>query len=426
MTFRLLCVGVGEGGGRLAQAFEPFGYTTAAINTNKEDLDGLEDIPQSQKLLLKISQGGTGKDPLLVKEKLLDVAHRTVLRNFLEQLIKSQPDPALVYVLLCVGGGGGSGSGLSSTVLDIVLELQVPVGMIYSLPSRDEDVETKKNAISTFQDIYNSKAVNATVSPMILVDNEFMDRQGIPIRDFYKIVNHKVADTVHQFNSFAALPSKYYSAVDTLDFGRLLGLGGVCGFGKLRIVDPTDFNLIKEMMSHDLFVQGVNIQSAKGAAVIIQAPEFILSDQVMSDCINFLFEEVSRIVQGGLVFRGVYEDNTSKEFSVYLAFNGMTYPQNRFNQMWQDIRQGHAAAESKAKRFDEMTYTVPPTVQDSQTFQKVQQPRILGSTKTVVCDNCKLNPITKLRVYNGFGPTYFKFGSCPRCRGTGKLEMGIV
>ena len=420
MTFSFMVVGIGEGGGRIAQAFQEFDYKTLAINTAQSDLDGL-DIPPEHKLLLKISQGGTGKNPLLVKEALTKNDHRTALKNFIEQQIRSHPHRELLYVLLCVGGGGGSGSGLANTVLDMMLEFNVPVGMIYTLPSREEDVVTKTNAVSTFQEIYNQKAINGAVSPLIIVDNDCMDRQGIPIKDFYVLANTKIAQSLHQFNSFSQLPSKYFSAVDTLDFGRLLGLGGVCSFGKMRIVDPTDFGLIKEMMS-SLFVQGVNIQSAKGAAVIVQAPEYILKDQLISDCINFLFQETINTVGGGLVFRGVYEDNQSKNLDVFLVFNGMTFPQDRFNQIWEDIRAGHASVKRKEKRIDQITYEVEDNLMSTQIFQRIQKP-VVTPVKMVPCNNCRLNAFkTSSHIYNGTGPSPFSSGMCPRCRGRGVVE----
>lgn len=426
MTYSLLLIGTGEGGGRIAQAFLPLGYTVCAINTAQGDLDGLTELDSAQKLLLKISQGGTGKNPLLVKEALTVPAQRTALRSFIEQQIQNHPSPDLLYVLICVGGGGGSGSGLANVVLETVLEFNVPVGMIYTLPGRVEDVVAKNNALGTFRDIYNSKAVNAAVSPLILVDNDYiMDRQGIPLKDFYTLSNQKIAQVIHQFNSFASLPSKYLSAVDTLDLGRLLGLGGVCSFGRMRITNPVDLEAVKAMLSSGLFVQGVNIQSAKGAAVIVQAPEWILSDQLISNCVNFLFEEVARIIGGGIIFRGVYEDPQAKSLEVSVVFNGMTFPQDRFNEMWEDIRVGRTALKEKQTRFDHMSYDVQDDLMPSQTFQKVVQ-----GTKSVwvTCTNCLINPLTKLsrNEYNGRGPMAFTKGQrCPQCAGRGKFERSV-
>lgn len=420
MNYRFLILGAGEGGGRLAFGFKAFGYTVAAVNTAKPDLDGLA-LPDQNKLLLEISQGGTGKDPLVVKNALANPECRQKLTDFVQGFVNAEENKSLLYVLICVGGGGGSGSGLATFVIDTVLEMNVPVGVIYTLPNNDEDVITKSNAVNTFQEIYNTKAVSGAVSPLIIVDNAFMNKMGIPIKDFYTILNRKIAENIHRFNSFSGLPSKYFSAVDTLDFGRVLSLGGVCSLGKMTVVNTVDFSLVQDLMKESLFVEGINLMSAKGAAVIVSAPEFILSDANVSNCIHFIFEEVARLVGGGIVFRGVYEDPSISTLDVYLIFNGMTFPADRFNRMWADIKAGHASVKRKEKRIDEMTFAIDESLMPTQSFQKIKA----QSFRVVACNNCIINPLTRVSThrYNGTGSIPFTAGRCPRCGGRGVYEI---
>ena len=423
MTFNFTAVGIGEGGGRIAAAFHEFGYRSFAINTAKGDLDGLS-IPQDRKLLLQISQGGTGKDPSVVKQAFSNPDIRMMVKNFFHFLISEPEERGTLYVLLCIGGGGGSGSGLSLPIIEIALEFDVPIGVIYTLPNDDEDVITKTNAVTTFQQIYNEKGINAAISPLVLVDNAFMVPKGIPIKDFYYVVNKKIAGSVHKFNSFSALPSKYFSAVDTLDFGRVLSLGGVCGLGQMKIVDPTNFDLVRRMMHESLFISGMNIKSAKGVAVIATAPEYVLNNTHVSDCLRFVFEEAGRI--SGVVFRGVYEDPDSQDFNVYFIFNGMTFPQDRFNELWEDIRKGRTAVKRKEKRIDEMAYEIPEEDQraSNQSFERIKVQQKIKPIKMVICDNCQKNNYTKLssNLYNGEGNMPFTSGKCPKCGGRGMYE----
>ena len=414
-----MCVGAGEAGGRIAASFQEFGYAAWAINTAKPDLDGLN-IPNEHKFLLNISAGGTGKDPLVVKNALANPLERDRIRQFLALTIAKEADKSLLYFLICIGGGGGSGSGLAEVVIDLVLELNLPVGLVFTLPATEEDIITKTNTVNTFQQIYNTKAINGAVSPVIIIDNAYMNKMKIPIKDFYYIVNRRVVENIHMFNSFSAQPSKYFSAVDTLDFGRLLSLGGICGLGKMNIVDPLDLNKVKEKLHESLFVQGVNIMSAKGAAVIINAAEFMLSNEHISNCIRFIFEEVSNIVSGGLVFRGVYENLSAREFEVYVMFNGMTYPQDRFNTIWEDIRKGHSTVKKKERRIDEMSFDIDESLMQTQSFQKIKRQPI----KTISCNNCRINPMTKvsMNIWNGEGPMEFHSGYCPKCGGAGIYE----
>ena len=123
------------------------------------------------------------------------------------------------------------------------------------------------------------------------------------------------------------------------------------------------------------------------------------------------------------MFRGVYEDHTNSEFNVYLIFNGMTFPQDRFNRMWQDIRVGRSAVKRKEQRIDEMTFSIEEEVLPSQSFQKIKTPP--KSFKVTTCNNCKINHLTKMsmNMYNGTGGMPFTSGRCPKCGGRGVYEV---
>lgn len=79
----LLSIGVGEGGGRLAMAMSDTGANVGAINTAASDLAGLNLISDTKKLLVEISEGGSGKDPLFVKDALKSGDHKDKIFKFI-------------------------------------------------------------------------------------------------------------------------------------------------------------------------------------------------------------------------------------------------------------------------------------------------------------------------------------------------------
>lgn len=423
-------IGAGEGGGRLALAFKDFGYRCGAINLCQADLDGL-DIPAENKLLIG-SGKGTGKDLLIGKELISQESNQKLVLEFLHKLTTDIINP---YILLCVAGGGGSGSSLAEKVSELALDLGCPVGMIYTLPSSDEDTISKSNAINTFQHIYNKFAIEGVISPMFIIDNEYMYQQyQIPMKDFYYIINLSAAKAISTFNSFSNLPSKYFSAIDTLDFGRLLSLGGICSLGKIQIINPMDLNKIREDLMAGFFMKGMNLASAKGAGIIVTGPDWMLSDNNISESIKFIFSEVASIIGGGLVYRGVYDDPNSKTLDVHLIFNGLTFPADKFNKLWEDIRNGYTQIKKKQNRLSQMSYDLDDQSIDSfnsSSFAKMKYgetnkkqtntPEVMSMIR---CDNCMLGPDgASTHKYNGNGPIPFTHGRCPKCRGSGMARI---
>ncbi|MDO8643935.1 MAG: hypothetical protein Q7S00_03080, partial [bacterium] len=172
------------------------------------------------------------------------------------------------------------------------------------------------------------------------------------------------------------------------------------------------------------FTDGLNINSAKSAAIIIQTHPDFLKKELIGKAVNFLLEEVSRTIGGGAVFRGVYDDFSLNSIDVYVIFNGVTYPHDRFQKLFQDVKSGISAIKRKENRIDAMAFdTDSEEMMPSLSFQKIKSrpvPKLM-----IPCTNCRLDPMTKLskNLYKDGGPVHFSSGRCPVCRGAGMTEV---
>ncbi len=418
MSFNCLAIGCGEGGGRIAMSMVDIDANVGVINTNAGDLKGLTKIPEYKKLLVDISGGGSGKDPVFVKHAMQNPELRNKVLSFVKGLLNSTPvftlcsecgakekikdteaigdyhtcltckknfgikeiqhEPTVKhdYIFLFACLGGGSGSGLIGEIVDICAtspEINIPVSVICTLPDDSEDTTTKQNAISIFKELYNKYATKEIISPLILIDNQKMQEMfSLPIGSMYSTINSSVTTLIDKFNKFSNQTSQYMSTIDTMDTARLWSLGGCCSIGKfivgkstkkenigqLAIPHPLALEELGEAMEQCTFVDGFNLSTAKGIGIIAVAPDHFLQDENVSKCIRYAFGKAKEIIGDGLVFRGQYTDHNTDCLEFYIFFNGLMYPEERFARMWQDIKDGKTISDRKRNRIEEVPYDI--------------------------------------------------------------------
>lgn len=493
----ILSIGVGEGGGRLAMATVSNGSNVGAINTASSDLAGLSLIPESKKLLINISEGGSGKDPSLVKEALKNKDQRDKIFTFINKLLETTPivtncshcsalekltDTESVgeqhrchtcnknfgiveirkeeqvkhsYIFLFVCLGGGSGSGLISEVVDICYKkFNLPIGIVCTIPDDGKDATEKTNAVSVFKELYNTYALNGIVSPFLLVDNQKMmeNYSHLPIGSMYETINRSISTAIDKFNSFSGQTSKFMSTIDVMDTVRLWSLGGCCTMGKfvigkskhkdnqgkISVAGPLDFDDIEQAIKECVISDGFDLSSAKGVGIIAVAPEYFLQDENISKAIKFSFAKAKEIIGDGLIFNGQYEDNSLDCLEFYVFFNGLKYPEERFERLWNDIKEGKVISQQKRERLDRVSYDA--TIESStkgENFRKIQEnnnqkdegyvrtiePEPIREVRTAKkpCNNCYVVNGVSMGVWNKRGPAPFTGKVCPICHGKGKI-----
>ena len=140
-------IGLGQGGGRLAAAFKKYGYKVLAINTSRQDLDGLH---LDDAFKLAIADDGAGKDMPkgegAVKERV------AIIRNKIEEVFPEHFERSRTpkRIILCAGSGGGTGAGALSEMVDVLeyLNFSGKIGIILALPQDTEDSKAKQNTIT--------------------------------------------------------------------------------------------------------------------------------------------------------------------------------------------------------------------------------------------------------------------------------------
>jgi cell division GTPase FtsZ len=346
----LLIIGAGEAGGRIAQEFAGQGFKRVlALNTAKADLDGL-DLDEANKFLIPITKGqGAGKDPNVVR-KAVDTFYDDVLRFVRDHA------SGIESAIVCVGGGGGTGGGLGIVVAQIVGELGIPVGMVYTLPLMNESTLVFVNALDNLKEIHQN-AQKAAISPLIIVDNNKLVKEFNPTAaSFWSPLNSAIVSVVRKFNEYSQQPSKFISALDKQDLKRLLATGGVCAIASFDIADGADPSKLNEEVGSHFFMDGFDLRSASACGAIVVGSEKSLQTSSAATTINSIFDNINGYLDGGMFFRGVYSDESVAHLKVYILFNGLTLPSDHINEMMKQVRSGYAKMKLQQNRLDDGLY----------------------------------------------------------------------
>jgi len=243
--------GLGQAGNRFAaEAAHQYQYQSIAINSTDADMDGLEISPK-KKLLLRYGLEGAGKN--------LSFGRRAVVENqdVILDFMRLHMSKDVEYLMVCVGGGGGTGSGGVVPFIDILRQLERPIGLIYTLPLESEDTTTKQNCVRTLKQL---DAID-DISPIIIVDNEKISKKypNLSISQFWKRANQDVIQTFHLFNMISSQSSEIH-AFDMADYQMILRAGGCMVMGGAQIEGHQSKEVLaenaKNAISTGLFAEG--------------------------------------------------------------------------------------------------------------------------------------------------------------------------
>ena len=343
----MLIIGAGEAGGRIAQEFSYQGFKRViAINTAKADLDGL-DLSDSDKFMIPVTNGqGAGKNPNVV---------RNAADTFYDDLLKFIQSKAVgvEYVIVCIGGGGGSGGGLGTVIAEIVAQLGIPVGMVYTLPLMNESTLVFVNALDNLKEVH-ANAQSAALSPLIIVDNNKLVSEFSPTAaNFWSPLNSAIVTVIRKFNEYSQKPSKFISALDRQDLKRLLSTGGTCAIGSFDLGEDFDETKIDQEVYSHFFMDGFNLKTASACGLIIVGSEQALQTSQAAKIITSTFDTVSGYLEGGMFFRGVYSDENVKYLKAYILFNGLVLPSEHINDMMKQVRAGYSKMKMQQNRLDD-------------------------------------------------------------------------
>jgi len=347
VAFKLAFVGIGQGGGRIAESFYKLGYRrVCCINTNTQDLTGIN-IPEANKLVMDIGDGGAGKDMAKgdsatkkYHEDVYDIMRKSFGRDF-------------DRIMVCVGSGGGTGSGGCQHVIDIAHEIATSlkaegdgtppaVGVIVSLPKVTEGGKVNANAHAVLDGLFRrvgtdkGKLAGRDISPLVIIDNDKIDQiyPNLPVAKFWDVANKNISSLFHLFNSIACKDSDF-TTFDRADLKDVLECGvltfGACPLRKWE--SATDIShAIRDNLRRNVLVGGFDLSHAKAAACVFIASGDVL-DVVPQSYLEHGFEMLTRIMHSGsVVHRSIYKA-TKPGLMVYTIMAELSRPSERIEEI---------------------------------------------------------------------------------------------
>jgi len=322
VAFKFAFVGVGQGGGRIAESFYNLGYRrVCAVNTNSQDLSGIS-IPESHKLIMDVGHGGAGKD--LNKGKEAASQYKEDIYDLMTRSFGRQVD----RIFVCVGAGGGTGSGGCDPVVNIAHEVAKSVkaegegkppavGVIVSMPKETEGGKVNANAHKVLDGLFSrvgndkGKLSSRDISPLVVIDNDRIEKifPKMPVAKFWSVANKNISSLLHLFNSIACRDSDY-TTFDRADFKDVLD-SGVVTFGACPIRKwgkSTDISeAIRANFKKNVLAGGFDLGMATSAACVFVSSEDVLNT-VPQGHLEHGFEMLCRIMKkGATVHRGIYQ-----------------------------------------------------------------------------------------------------------------------
>ena len=336
-------IGLGQCGGRIAEAFHRLGYKkNIVINTAEQDLKK-NSVPNQMLIQLENMRGGAGKNMDVAKETI--EAEKNSVYNKMREIFGN-----VTNIFVCAGLGGGTGGGSISTTLEIAKKymkyIDVPnpeqrVGAIVTLPTQGESSSplVAGNAYQAANEL-SSLADKNQVSPVIIVDNAKVESlyKKLTVAKFFPTINNSVAQLLNIFNVISVEPSEYIS-FDSTDFQSVLEVGGhmIMGVSVIKNFEsPTSISeALKKNLSKTLLASNFDLSTAQAVAcVVVGGIEEFDTVEGLMDNINYGFDTIASFTGNAKVHRGVYSDeNRNGSVAVYTAISGLKKPSERYKKI---------------------------------------------------------------------------------------------
>lgn len=270
-----MCIGLGQGGGRLAQSFgKGFDIPTVYMNLAGVDFTHIE---TDKKNILVFEEGGTGRNPEFGEKMVRD--HFVDVQQFLDR----ESFNSSKYVLVCVGGGGGAGTGFMFPLIDYLISRKKEVFLIYTLPEDREGIPTKPNALTALDRVI-AKYIQPEKLSILMIDNQYCVRrygngEGF---DYWGAVNRGIVSALKRFwllteiDRFAAFidVASGYKALDKNDVRRVLfSRSGYIDIRQMIFDAPSDDVISKEIRDSSLIFGSLDMRTAKRYVVSVGIPE---------------------------------------------------------------------------------------------------------------------------------------------------------
>jgi cell division GTPase FtsZ len=231
---KLAMIGFGQAGGKIVDKFLDYDARTGsgivesaiAVNTARADLMGLENVPESNRVLIgqaRVKGHGVGADNELGAE----IAEEDI--DEVQGAIDSIPVHEIDAFLIVAGLGGGTGSGGSPVLAKHLKRIYTePVYGLGILPGGDEGGIYTLNAARSFQTFVRE------VDNLLVFDNDAWRKTGESVEGGYEEINDEIVrrfGVLFGAGEVTAGDNVAESVVDSSEIINTLSGGGVSTVG---------------------------------------------------------------------------------------------------------------------------------------------------------------------------------------------------
>lgn len=340
-------IGVGQCGGNIVNEYSKLGYTSIAINTAQSDLNKLLNIPKENRLLINLGIQGAGKNPEIGENAFIQ--HNEEVLQLINQVFA---DMDIIYV--CAGLGGGTGSGISPILTAVLIEMEYNVGMMVTLPTKNESPKVQLVALEAFQKITEIEGIKS----IFVIDNEKSVNTSIGVKMQYNITNVNIAKSLDDINEITTKTSDI--AFDARDFITLLEHSGISMLSTIEIEDIKEFSEVAAQnvtssIKNGLFAD-TELVNANGLAIIFETK---------AGGSAFINQETIQKIQKSLgnpfdMFYAIYEDEDKKQdrsATLKLLITGLPLPERRLEEMTEDFEQRQQSLQEKQEKARNLSFT---------------------------------------------------------------------
>jgi cell division GTPase FtsZ len=217
-------LGVGGAGGNIADESSKHNFLTGAINFSKSDLDSLEHVENTLKLVGSEGVGHNRDEAIRLMANNWESALNFVKQTFI--------NPEIIIVTFSTGGG--SGSGIAPILLEILAN-EMPEKTFVAMPiipDKTEVVSNQMNCLQTFEEL---SKLDICIMP---IDNEKVRINVNAKNQLYKTINETTVNLLDELYSYTTKTSKN----GNLDRKDLLSILNTKGIGLIAETDISKFS----------------------------------------------------------------------------------------------------------------------------------------------------------------------------------------
>ena len=348
---RVALIGVGQAGGKVAQAIAEFDYemgfgavqSAFAVNTAEADLQSL-DIDTMLIGQDRVKGHGVGGDNELGAEIMQDEA--TEVMDGLDGRITSETEAVMVVAGL--GGGTGSG-GAPALARELGRVYDIPIYVLGVLPGRDEGGIYQANAGRSL------KTVVRESDAVLLIDNDAWRESGESVQEGFDAINRQIAQRVGVLlASGEAVEGVGESVVDSSEIINTLREGGVASLGYATAEASEDaaenVNTVTSLARNALLTSMSlpDAVEAEAALLVIAGRPERISRKGVERARSWVEEET-----GSLQVRGGDFPLDSERLAALVLLCGVERSR-RVEEFMERAREASASAEGEAPATEEM------------------------------------------------------------------------